>query len=388
MCISQQISSFRHGFRGRSKTTKLSSIMDIPVVLRSLSDVIHRYDAVLLDQFGVLHDGETAIDGSINAVNQIKGLGIPVLILSNTSKRKRYVIDQLDILGFKGMIDDVICSGELAYQYLYDRYGNSNKSGKKGRFAWVTWDPSNEPWTDGLNICPSDVESADFLLFHGTKRYVTSTENVDIELELFRNGNIDKCIQRDMNIGVDRGIPAICCNQDYKAILPGGEANFMPGVLREAYEGLGGKVISWGKPNQEFFEAAMNRVYKLYVDSMLSRKQAEAPKKRQNFRVLHIGDSIHHDIAGAATTKGCDSLMVLKHGVHKDAIYAQNLGRISTMLRPSDQGDGDDTEITAPDDTFNTKAPGIKQQILSKTLQICDEERISRPTYIIEELKW
>lgn len=64
-------------------------------MLRSLSDVIHRYDAVLLDQFGVLHDGETAIDGSINAVNQIKGLGIPVLILSNTSKRKRYVIDQL-----------------------------------------------------------------------------------------------------------------------------------------------------------------------------------------------------------------------------------------------------------------------------------------------------
>ena len=32
------------------------------------------------------------------------------------------------------------------------------------------------------------------------------------------------------------GIPAVCCNQDYKAILPGGEANFMPGILRDAFK--------------------------------------------------------------------------------------------------------------------------------------------------------
>ena len=69
--------------------------MDIPVMLRGLSDIIYRYDAVLLDQFGVLHDGETAFDGSVHAVNQIKSLGKPVLILSNTSKRKRHVFDQL-----------------------------------------------------------------------------------------------------------------------------------------------------------------------------------------------------------------------------------------------------------------------------------------------------
>ena len=32
------------------------------------------------------------------------------------------------------------------------------------------------------------------------------------------------------------GIPAVCCNQDYKAILPGGEAKFMPGILRDAFK--------------------------------------------------------------------------------------------------------------------------------------------------------
>ena len=93
----------------------------------------------------------------------------------------------------------------------------------------------------GLNIRLSNIESADFLLFHGTKKYLTSADDVDIELELFKTGDIDKCVQRDMNIAIEKGITAICCNQDYKAIMPGGKVNFMPGILRDAYEELGGK---------------------------------------------------------------------------------------------------------------------------------------------------
>ena len=61
-------------------------------------------------------------------------------------------------------------------------------------------------------------------------------------------------------------------------------------------------MISWGKPNEEFFEIAMNRAYEIYVDSTQSPIQVGSLKNRKNFRVLHIGDSIHHDIAGK--TKG------------------------------------------------------------------------------------
>ena len=152
----------------------------------------------------------------------------------------------------------------------------------------------------GLNIRLSNIESADFLLFHGTKKYLTSTDDVDIELELFKTGDIDKCVQRDMNIAIEKGITAICCNQDYKAIMPGGKVNFMPGILRNAYEELGGEVKSWGKPDQEFFDAAIDKAYELYAASFSSssQAQAQAPKSRKKFRVLHIGDSIHHDISG------------------------------------------------------------------------------------------
>lgn len=43
--------------------------------------------AVLLDQFGVLHDGQKAYPGAVQAVEYLHGLGIRVLIVSNSSRR-------------------------------------------------------------------------------------------------------------------------------------------------------------------------------------------------------------------------------------------------------------------------------------------------------------
>ena len=43
--------------------------------------------AVLLDQFGVLHDGQKAYPGAVKAVEYLHGLGLRVLIVSNSSRR-------------------------------------------------------------------------------------------------------------------------------------------------------------------------------------------------------------------------------------------------------------------------------------------------------------
>lgn len=43
--------------------------------------------AVLLDQFGVLHDGQKAYPGAVQAVEYLHGLGLRVLIVSNSSRR-------------------------------------------------------------------------------------------------------------------------------------------------------------------------------------------------------------------------------------------------------------------------------------------------------------
>ena len=43
---------------------------------------------VLLDQFGVLHDGKVAYPGAVDAVRHMAAQGLKLFILSNSSRRK------------------------------------------------------------------------------------------------------------------------------------------------------------------------------------------------------------------------------------------------------------------------------------------------------------
>lgn len=46
------------------------------------------YKGVLLDQFGVLHDGRDPYKGAIEAVQYLADRGMKLLIISNSSRRK------------------------------------------------------------------------------------------------------------------------------------------------------------------------------------------------------------------------------------------------------------------------------------------------------------
>ena len=45
-----------------------------------------KYRGVLLDQFGVLHDGEKPYPGAIAAVSELAARGVQLLIISNSSR--------------------------------------------------------------------------------------------------------------------------------------------------------------------------------------------------------------------------------------------------------------------------------------------------------------
>ena len=55
--------------------------------LTSVSQLADRYDAFLLDQFGVLHDGTNAIPGAVDCFAQLVAHNKKCVILSNTSRR-------------------------------------------------------------------------------------------------------------------------------------------------------------------------------------------------------------------------------------------------------------------------------------------------------------
>ena len=47
---------------------------------------------ILLDQFGVLHDGKQAYGGAVEAVKYLAEAGLSVVILSNSSRSKSHLL--------------------------------------------------------------------------------------------------------------------------------------------------------------------------------------------------------------------------------------------------------------------------------------------------------
>ena len=88
------------------------------------------------------------------------------------------------------------------------------------------------------------------------------------------------------------------CIRDRTVTLPDGGKGFMPGVIANAYEQLGGAVTYYGKPHAPAFDAALR---------MLGPDVEPA-------RVLHVGDSLLHDVAGA-NAAGIHSLFI-GGGIH------------------------------------------------------------------------
>ena len=100
-------------------------------------------------------------------------------------------------------------------------------------------------------------------------------------------------------------------NPDLSVVLPDGSSGSMPGVIAEYYEQLGGHVIYFGKPHRPAFAAALELLGPDVCPS----------------RVLHIGDSLLHDIAGA-NAAGIDSLFVAG-GIHHEELGIPEAGTAS-----------------------------------------------------------
>eukprot|EP00960_Hanusia_phi_P069681 767141-Hanusia_phi.AAC.12 len=138
---SQRESSFVRGTGGpRSLTCQASqSATKSTQVWNGVGELADRYDAFLIDQWGVMHDGKTAY------VCPAVRLGKKIILLSNSSRRKGNSLKKIDgmlsvhlaftITSYPGMgfhstsILDLITSGEVGWQCLSERPGSLEYSG-------------------------------------------------------------------------------------------------------------------------------------------------------------------------------------------------------------------------------------------------------------------
>ena len=74
---------------------------------------------VLLDIAGVLYDGDTVILGATNGFRELRDAGLPLRLVTNTSRRpKRVLLDQLRRLGFDVAENELFTATEALVSHL------------------------------------------------------------------------------------------------------------------------------------------------------------------------------------------------------------------------------------------------------------------------------
>jgi HAD superfamily hydrolase (TIGR01459 family) len=258
--------------------------------VRALSELVDRYDAFLVDQFGVLLDGAGAYVYARGALDELYARGKKTLLVSNSGKRSAANVARLGRYGFsRATYLDVLSSGEVAHLEMARRIGANLPAGAR---VWVeTADDTARP-LDGLDL--QQVESpdaADLVWIAGCRPYARS---LDEYTELLKRA-------------AGRGVPAICSNPDTTMLTPSGKA-FGAGAVAKRYESLGGAVEWFGKPYPAIYAEALRRL------------QPTDPA-----RVLAVGDSPAHDILGGARAGLATALV--RTGVHESESEAELIAR-------------------------------------------------------------
>jgi HAD superfamily hydrolase (TIGR01459 family) len=249
--------------------------------LEGLSALAGSYDGLILDQWGVLHDGERPYPGAIDCLERWRAKGARVVVLSNSGRRSAPNIALMTQLGFPpALYDDLIAAGEDAWRGLRHRADPFYEG--LGRHCLVLGRGSFHELLAGLDLTLVDsAEAADFILLLAIEN---SPDSYDALLAA----------------ALRRHIPIICANPDLWRFTPEGRRP-APGALARRYESMGGAVRYHGKPHLPIYESAFS-----------------ALGIADHARILAVGDSLDHDIAGAVAA-GIDSLLVA------GGIYAETL---------------------------------------------------------------
>ncbi len=251
--------------------------LDTPAFAQSLDDIADRFDAFLLDAFGVLNIGETAIPGVAERIAGLRARGKQVLVVSNAAGFPHAsLLDKYARLGFDFAGGDVITSRKALLAGLKgreDRHWGLMATRSTGlgdleglRLTYLEEDPAPYAEVDGF-------------LMVGSAAW-TETRQTLLEAAI-----------------ADRPRPVLVGNPDIVAPREQGFST-EPGLYAHRLADRTGVVPEFfGKPFTNIFDLAFARL-------------DPCPPKG---RILMVGDSLHTDILGAEAA-GVASALISGYG--------------------------------------------------------------------------
>lgn len=237
--------------------------MSTPQIPNGLGALAGRYDVLLCDVWGVIHNGRERFPDACDALVRYRQGGGLVILISNSPRPARAVESQLDELHVpREAWDAFVTSGDATRMLLAERAPGP---------AWIVGPERDQLLYEGLGLATAGPSDAAFVSVTGPVDDATETP------EDYR---------ADLTVAAGRGLELICANPD-RVVRRGDQMIYCGGALADLYETLGGKVLMAGKPYAPIYAlslAAAERVTGRAVDRT---------------RVLCVGDGAPTDVRGA-----------------------------------------------------------------------------------------
>jgi HAD superfamily hydrolase (TIGR01459 family) len=303
----------------------IARVSTLKMMQTSFRDLIDKYDAFLIDQWGVLHNGKVPYDGVNECLSYMHQKGKEMILLSNSSRRKSDTIRGMESVGFDtSMFLETVTSGEIAWWLLKERQfnfpikskSNSNHDDKLKVFVFGNGDDDIEYVKSANAQFAASLEEADLILARGTFAVYLNGEDNPLT---YRSADdlifeAEKLFSLTSSLLLSPCIPMLISNPD---MMRPGTNSPMPGQLASIYHRLTqaqAPIMFVGKPHDIVYDRCFRVLHEsAEIDTGFSRELDRS-------KICCIGDSLEHDILGAQRN-GLDSLWI-SNGVH-----AQQLGR-------------------------------------------------------------
>lgn len=242
-----------------------------------LSEIAHDFDVFLLDAYGVLNIGGTAIAGVPERMAALQKLGKQLYVLTNgASVPPEYALQKYRSFGYDFKPENIIASRVALKKYLSEQ----------PKIKWGVMAPEyaeiNELCVDATRLVddPSQYDFCEGFILLGSELW-----HEDMQSRL-----IETLIQNPR--------PVLVGNPDIVAPCEGG-FSLEPGwFAKRIREQSGIQPIYFGKPFQNVYEMVLSQ-----IDPSIPRD-----------RILMVGDTLHTDIIGGAAA-GVKTALITGHGL-------------------------------------------------------------------------
>lgn len=271
--------------------------MSAPVAISGLSELAARYDVLLCDVWGVIHNGRESFPVPCAALTRFAAEVGPVVLITNSPRPSPQVIEQLAHLKVPdGAWTSIVTSGDATRVLLGERAPGP---------AWAIGPERDGALYEGLGLEFAGQDTARFIS-------VTGPYDDDVETPEDYRARFQDAVDRDLEL--------ICANPDL-VVHRGEKLIYCGGALAKLYEEMGGKVTMAGKPHPAIYATALAR-----ASEHLGRPVDPA-------RVLCIGDGLPTDVRGA-NAQGLDVLFIAAgiHGADLLAGDGVNLPAVERLL--------------------------------------------------------